>query len=106
MQVDPLLRAIADPTRRMVLERLMEREHSVRELREHVPISQPAISQHLKVLAGAHLVSERREGRRSFYRARPEGFEPLVGWLAHYSTFWPDRIERLDRLLSSMDTKR
>lgn len=100
---DGLFQALADPTRRAVLECLCAREMSVSELREHVPVSQPAISQHVRRLAEHRLVSERRQGRYTMYRARPEGLEPLLHWLARYGAFWPERVERLDALLRSMD---
>lgn len=99
MQLEPLLQALSDPTRRVVLEKLIEREHSVNDLRQYVSVSQPAISQHLKVLTNASLISQRREGRCTFYRATPEGLAPLINWLKFYSEFWPERIDRLDKLL-------
>ena len=100
---DGLFHALSDPTRRAVLECLCAREMSVSELREHVPVSQPAISQHIRRLAAHDLVTERRQGRFTLYRARPEGLAPLLGWLARYAAFWPERVGRLDALLGSMD---
>jgi DNA-binding transcriptional ArsR family regulator len=101
MEAD-LFRALADPTRRAVFERLSRREMSVSELVEGFDVSQPAISQHLASLKGAGLVSERREGRRAIYRAEPDALAPLVDWVDHYRAFWPERVQRLNTLLSEM----
>ncbi len=98
-----IFKALADPTRRALFERLVDDEMTVSELRAGTPVSQPAVSQHLAVLRGAGLVSERRVGRNAFYRAAPEGLSPLLNWIERYRTFWPDRIERLKTVLKEMD---
>jgi DNA-binding transcriptional ArsR family regulator len=102
METD-VFRALADPTRRALLERLARKEMSVTELTADFPISQPAISQHLASLRGAGLVTERREGRFAFYRANPNGLLPLLNWIDHYRAFWPKRIEKLKHVLKRMD---
>lgn len=98
-----IFKVLSDPTRRAVLERLASAEMTATELREGFAISQPAMSQHLAVLRGAGLVSERREGRYVNYRVEPEGLAPLHQWLARYQAFWPSRIESLKDLLKEMD---
>ncbi|RWN56546.1 metalloregulator ArsR/SmtB family transcription factor [Mesorhizobium sp.] len=98
-----IFRALADPTRRAVYERLAAGEMTVSELRSGTSVSQPAVSQHLAVLRGAGLVTERRAGRNSYYRADPQGLEPLLGWIERYRAFWPERIERLKAVLKDMD---
>ena len=98
-----IFRALADPTRRAVYERLAGGEMSVSELRTGMSVSQPAVSQHLAVLRGAGLVSERRAGRNAYYRAEPQGLDPLLGWIERYRAFWPERIERLKAVLKDMD---
>ncbi|TIS07523.1 MAG: winged helix-turn-helix transcriptional regulator [Mesorhizobium sp.] len=98
-----IFRALADPTRRAVYERLAAGELTVSELRAGVSVSQPAVSQHLAVLRGAGLVIERRAGRNAYYRAEPQGLDPLLGWIERYRAFWPERIERLKRVLEEMD---
>ena len=100
---DPVFRALADPTRRAVFERLAAGETHVAALTIGLSVSQPAVSQHLAALKTAGLVRERREGRRTYYRAEPAGLEPLVDWMARAGAFWPDRVERLKRLLERMD---
>ncbi|MER8958649.1 metalloregulator ArsR/SmtB family transcription factor [Mesorhizobium sp. M0701] len=98
-----IFRALADPTRRAVYERLADGEMTVSELRTGIPVSQPAVSQHLAVLRGAGLVVERRAGRNAYYRVDPKGLAPLLGWIERYRAFWPERIERLKTVLKDMD---
>jgi DNA-binding transcriptional ArsR family regulator len=98
-----VFRALGDPTRRAVYERLAGGERSVAELTAALPVSQPAVSQHLAALKSAGLVGERREGRKVFYRIEPTGLAPLIDWLGRYRAFWPERIERLKDVLKEMD---
>jgi DNA-binding transcriptional ArsR family regulator len=98
-----IFRALADPTRRAVYERLALREMSVSELKAGFAVSQPAISQHLAALRGAGLVRERRDGRHAYYRVDPDGLAPLVNWIDRYRNFWPERIEKLKDVLKRMD---
>lgn len=98
-----IFKVLADPTRRTVLERLASAEMTATELREGFAISQPAMSQHLAVLRGAGLISERRSGRFVNYRVEPDGMAPLHQWLARYRAFWPERIGALQDLLKEMD---
>lgn len=98
-----IFKVLADPTRRAVLERLASAEMTATELREGFAISQPAMSQHLAVLRGAGLISERREGRYVNYRVDAQGMAPLHEWLARYRAFWPSRIDGLKDLLKEMD---
>ncbi len=100
---DAVFRALADSTRRAIFERLARGEAAVKDLTARFDVSQPAISQHLATLRNAGLVSERREGRLVFYRVEPAGLRPLVDWLAHYETFWRDRLAQLRALLEEMD---
>lgn len=94
--------ALADPTRRAVFERLSRREMSVAEITAGFSVSQPAISQHLAALRRAGLVLERREGRRAFYRSDPSGLEPLATWMERYRQFWPERLQKLKRILKEI----
>lgn len=98
-----IFRALADPTRRAVFERLAQREMSVSELKAGFEVSQPAISQHLAALRGAGLVTERREGRCAYYRVAPDGLAPLAQWMDRYRAFWPERVERLKQVLKEME---
>ncbi|TXL82414.1 helix-turn-helix transcriptional regulator [Vineibacter terrae] len=99
-----IFRALADPTRRAIFERLAgAREMSVSQLKAGFDVSQPAISQHLAALRGAGLVAERREGRFAYYRVDPKGLTPLACWIDRYRAFWPARIEKLKDVLKGMD---
>jgi DNA-binding transcriptional ArsR family regulator len=94
-QPDALFRALADPTRRALFERLVAGEHSVSALAASFPVSQPAISQHLAALRGAGLVLVRRDGRNAYYRADPRGLTSLVHWVDRYRNFWPAKLDKL-----------
>ena len=87
--VNRALAAIADPTRRQVFERLAEGPRSVGELAEGLPVSRPAVSQHLKVLKDAGLVVDRAEGTRRVYEIDPHGLGALRAWL---DQFWGDAL--------------
>lgn len=100
---DNLFRALADPSRRAIFERLTLGEAAVKEITAGFDISQPAVSQHLAALRNAGLVSERREGRLVYYKVEPNGLRPLVDWIAHYQAFWFERMDRLQELLKEMD---
>jgi DNA-binding transcriptional ArsR family regulator len=77
--------ALGDPTRRLILERLAERPRAVGELARQLPVSRPAVSQHLKVLKRAGLVIDTAAGTRRVYRVDPEGVEGLRAYL---DRFW------------------
>ncbi|MBL8115786.1 MAG: winged helix-turn-helix transcriptional regulator [Acidobacteria bacterium] len=81
------LAALADPTRRAVFEKLRQRPRTVGELASELPVSQPAVSQHLRRLREAHLVEERREGTRRYYRVSAIGLNELRDYL---DGFWGD----------------
>ena len=100
---DTVFRALADPSRRAIFERLTRGESAVKDLTARFDISQPAVSQHLATLRGAGLVSERRQGRLVYYRIDPNGLRPLIDWIAHYPAFWRERFERLQRLLEETE---
>lgn len=102
--IDRTLRALADPTRRAVFERIARApEITVSELTAGSGVTQGAISQHLKTLKQAGLVTERPDGRRVHYRAEPQGLAPLFDWMSHYSRFWRDAFGDLHELLKDID---
>ncbi|MFN8521581.1 MAG: metalloregulator ArsR/SmtB family transcription factor [Chloroflexota bacterium] len=100
---DRLFQALADPNRRAILQSLTQGEAAVKDLTARFAISQPAISQHLASLRAAGLVNGRREGRHVYYRVEPRGLAPLVDWIKHYREFWPQHVNRLERLLQRLD---
>lgn len=103
MQEADVWRAVADPTRRRMLDMLVEsKELAVGAFVEAFDVSQPAISQHLRVLRDAGLVEVRREGRRRLYHLRPAALMPLRQWLAPYEQFWAERFDRLGDVLDEM----
>jgi DNA-binding transcriptional ArsR family regulator len=98
--ITTVMKTLADPTRRAVFERIArEGEVAATGLVKGSKVSQPAISQHLRALRDAGLVTERRDGRHIHYRIAPNGLEPLIGWLDHYRTFWRERFANLEALL-------
>ena len=84
------LAVLADPTRRAVFERLRDGPRPVNAVAAGLPVSRPAVSQHLKALKDAGLVQERSEGVRRIYSLRREGLEELRDWL---DSFWDDALE-------------
>ena len=103
MSETEIFKALADPTRRAVFEKLAGKAMNATELRDGMTISQPAMSQHLAVLRGAGLVTEERAGRAVRYAIAPTGLAPLNDWMRRYSRFWPERIAELETLLKEMD---
>jgi DNA-binding transcriptional ArsR family regulator len=91
--------ALADPTRRRILELLGRGERSAGEIVEAFDVSAPAISQHLKVLREAHLVQVRPEAQRRLYRIDPAGLREIDAWLERMRGFWSDRLDALEREL-------
>lgn len=92
--MEAALKAIAEPRRRRILALVRDGERSAGEIAAHFEVTRPAISQHLGVLKDAGLVTERREGTRRLYRARPEGLAELRSFL---DGFWDDRLDALRR---------
>jgi DNA-binding transcriptional ArsR family regulator len=83
------LTALGDPTRRAIFERLAARPRAVGELASELPVSRPAVSQHLRVLKDARLVTDRRDGTRRIYQLDPDGLAALRGYLDH---FWEQAL--------------
>jgi DNA-binding transcriptional ArsR family regulator len=102
--INAVMRTLADPTRRAVFERVVRADEiTVVELTRGSGVTQGAISQHLKSLKQAGLVTERAQGRNVYYRAEPEGLTPLVDWMSHYGVFWRERFANLRTLLKEID---
>jgi len=103
-RIDAIFGALADPTRRAIFEKLSRAgEQNVRVLTDQAGISQPAVSKHLGVLKAAGLVADRRDGRQTHYRARPQALAPLVDWTSEMAGFWESRFDDLEDLLKRMD---
>ena len=93
---DAVLRALADPHRRQILELVRSNELAAGQIAAHFDITQQAVSQHLRLLMRAGLLSERREGTRRLYALRPESLEPVRTVLAD---LWPDALIRLKQVV-------
>ncbi len=93
--------ALADPTRRAILERLAAGEAGVVELARTSALTQPAITKHLKVLERAHLISRIRDRQRRPARLRREGLLPVDDWLRRANSEWSDRLDRLEAHLTT-----
>ena len=101
-QLSSVFGALSDPTRRAILMRLTEGDRSVGELSAPFPMSQPAISRHLKVLEGAGLISRSRRATVRLSHLEAEPLREATTWLARYQTFWDERYGRLDTLLAAL----
>jgi DNA-binding transcriptional ArsR family regulator len=87
--------ALADPTRRAVLDLLRRGNQPAGQIASAFPVSRPAISKHLRLLRRAHLVSEHREGRHRVYRLNPEPLRAIDSWLEQYRVFWATNLNNL-----------
>ena len=101
--MEAALKAIAAPRRRQILSLVGDGELSAGEIASHFDVSRPAVSQHLNVLKEAGLVSERRNGTRRLYRARPEGLADLKEFLTE---FWDVRLDALKREVEMEEKKK
>jgi DNA-binding transcriptional ArsR family regulator len=91
--VDAVLQALADESRRTVLEILRDHPASAGELAEALPIARPGVSRHLRVLREAGLVDVRREAQRRIYSLRLEALAEVDEWLGHYRALWQNRFD-------------
>jgi DNA-binding transcriptional ArsR family regulator len=94
---------LADSNRRLILDLLRERERSVGELVEHLSLSQPGVSKHLRVLREAGLVAVRQDAQRRLYGLRAEPLVEVDAWLEPYRRFWADRLDALERYLDEKE---
>jgi DNA-binding transcriptional ArsR family regulator len=100
--IDTVFRALADPTRRRVLERLSARPASVSDLAAPFDMALPSFVQHLKVLEESGLVASRKDGRVRTYRLVPSRLKQAEGWLARQRVLWERRLDQLDDYLATM----
>lgn len=99
---DRVFRALADPTRRRILERLARRDHAVRELVAEFDISQPAVTKHLNVLAEARLVTRRKRGRERVCRIEPAALQHSADWIDACRRLWTTRLDALESLMAEI----
>lgn len=105
-RLDRTFAALADPTRRAILARLMQGDALLKDLAGPFDMSLPAVGKHLKVLEDAGLVSRRREAQKRPCHLEAEPLKAAVDWLEHYRRFWEARYEQLDALLDDMRMKK
>ncbi|HPU39396.1 MAG TPA: metalloregulator ArsR/SmtB family transcription factor [Microthrixaceae bacterium] len=105
-QIDEVFKALADPTRRMVVERLVSGPASTSELAEPFSMSLPSFTQHLGVLERAGLVTSSKQGRTRTYRLSPVGLDSAQGWLADQRRIWESRLDQLDMFLINQQEKK
>ena len=103
-QKHDVFQAIADPTRRRLLKLLVDEELPVTVISNYFPMSRTAVSKHLRVLAEAGLVKERKVGRETRYRLEAEPLLELKRWLAYYERFWENKLSALKRYVESDDS--
>lgn len=97
--------ALADPTRRQIIESLAVDESSFGDLADKFDMSRPAVSQHLKVLREAGIVSSRADAQRRIYRLNDDSLDELEAWLGKVRDFWSQRLDRLEQLLGEPGTE-
>lgn len=95
--------AVADPTRRAILDRLKERSVPATDLARGFRMSRPAVSKHLRVLRQAGLVRERREGRQRIYQLNPAPLRDVARWVEQYRDFWQTNLANLKTFLENND---
>jgi len=108
MEVDRLstvFGALADPTRRAILTRLADGDLAVRDVAAPFPMSQPAISRHLKVLEDAGLISRSRRATARLSHLEAEPLRDATAWLARYQAYWDERYDQLDELLAKLQRR-
>lgn len=104
--IDGIFRALSDPTRRSVLERLSAKPASVSDLAAEYRMALPSFVAHLRVLEGAGLVRSKKEGRVRTYELAPERLQVAEDWLGRQRTMWERRLDRLDAYLLKMKKER
>ncbi|MBI4218973.1 MAG: winged helix-turn-helix transcriptional regulator [Chloroflexi bacterium] len=92
--------AISHPARRRMLDLLAERDRPVKEIAKNFEMSRPAVSQHLRMLLDAGLVTERRNGRERVYSLASQQLVPVRDWISHYERFWDERLQLLKEELA------
>ena len=97
--------ALADPTRRAVLDLLRRGSQPAGQIAEAFPISRPAISKHLRLLRRAHLVREHREGRHRVYQLNPEPLRAVDSWIEQYRSFWAVNLNHLKAFVEAEQAK-
>ncbi len=104
-QLSTTFAALADPTRRAILARLLSGERSVTELAEPFDMSMPAVSKHIRMLERAGLIARRRDAQWRWCRIQGDPLKDVVDWAEHYRHTWEERLDRLERYLQRAKAK-
>ncbi len=94
-EIQPVFRALADPTRRDILLLLQQRDLTIGEVAENFDMTRAAVKKHLTVLSDGGLITVRSQGRERINTLNPNGIAPVIDWLRFFDTFWDDRLARL-----------
>jgi DNA-binding transcriptional ArsR family regulator len=108
VELDPLsvtLAAVADPTRRALLNHLMKGPRSVNELAEPFRMTQQGISKHLTLLEKANLIEKKKVGRQSMCQLKPQPLQELSNWVEQYRTYWEEAVDRLETFLTELERR-
>lgn len=105
-ELDEVFAALADPTRRAIVETLARGEATVGTVAEPHDMALPSISKHIKVLESAGLLVRRVDGRQHWLRLAPDGFRSAAEWFTHYQEFWSGSVDRLERLLTEIEDQK
>jgi DNA-binding transcriptional ArsR family regulator len=105
MRVTSTFEVLAEPTRRRILDLILDAERPVNELVAQLDISQPGVSKHLRVLREAGLVEVRTDAQRRLYRVRPEPLAEIDAWLEPYRRLWAKRLDALERHLDETEDR-
>src|SRR3954447_19998742 len=97
---------LAEPSRRRILDLLREDERSVNEIVDRLPLSQPGVSRHLRVLREASLVNVRQDAQRRLYAVNPKPLAEIDAWLEPYRALWSDRLDALEAHLGRAERRR
>ena len=101
--MEDVFEVVAEPSRRGILDLLMDGPRAVGEIAERTGLSQPNVSRHLRILREADVVRARPQGQRRLYELRPEGLAELFGWVAPYQRLWHGSLDALERHLNEED---
>lgn len=93
--VQPVFRALADPTRRAIVSMLAERPLAIAEIAAQFEMTRPAVAKHLAILKEGGLISVQRQGREQINRLNPKALKTAADWLAYFDRFWDERLAKL-----------
>ena len=101
-----VFQAIADPTRREIINLIVNKSQNLNSIAENFDVSRPAISQHIKILTECGLVIMRKQGRERYCEARLQQLHEVSDWIEQYRKFWEGRLDAMDSLLGELQTKK